>query len=360
MLDTSPPRPPAEARRAPTLIGTAASLAEKPSLAPVDKPPPPPVEKSSPRLADKPSPPPVEKRSPPPALKPSPPAPVPPAVVHPVAVEPQRAALAMTAVEPPRAALAMTAVIPSTGSTLALAAPSLGFLPRSRRNLAVAAGAATLTVAVAILLTHRSPADPQGSVAADLSAVPKPPGVSAPLAVLHETPRPPTTLEPLAAPAAHGAKGAAADDAAKAAPQAHERVRTTPPAAAHQRRYAKQEKRGKHARHDKRNARRTEVASRAAASPGNDSEARASYERGNTLLFSGDAAGAVTAYQKAVALAPADPIGYRGLGLAHEQRGETGAAIRALRKYLKLAPGAADREIISRRIARLGRAASQP
>ena len=54
---------------------------------------------------------------------------------------------------------------------------------------------------------------------------------------------------------------------------------------------------------------------------------------------------------------PTDPIGYRGLGLAYELKGDTAAAIRALRKYLKLAPDAADRSIISRRIERLSKSA---
>ena len=82
---------------------------------------------------------------------------------------------------------------------------------------------------------------------------------------------------------------------------------------------------------------------------------RPPYERGNALLFAGDAEGAIAAYRDAVRDAPADPIGYRGLGLAYEQKGETASAIRALHKYLKLAPHAADRAIISRRIDRLSK-----
>ena len=82
---------------------------------------------------------------------------------------------------------------------------------------------------------------------------------------------------------------------------------------------------------------------------------RPPYERGNALLFAGDAAGAIAAYREAVHDAPTDPIGYRGLGLAYEQKGETASAIRALHKYLKLAPRAADRTIISRRIDRLSK-----
>ena len=149
------------------------------------------------------------------------------------------------------------------------------------------------------------------------------------------------------------------DTAGTATAAPHAKVRIAHRATAHQRRYAKHDKHAKRARHERRNTRRTEVASRATPAAADEGEARASYERGNALLFAGDAAGAVAAYRKAVELAPADPIGYRGLGLAYEQQGGTGAAIRALRKYLKLAPGAADREIISRRIARLGGAASR-
>jgi len=101
---------------------------------------------------------------------------------------------------------------------------------------------------------------------------------------------------------------------------------------------------------------RTLAAKRATPSaPAERGDPRPPYERGNALLFAGDAAGAIAAYRDAVHDAPTDPIGYRGLGLAYEQKGETASAIRALHKYLKLAPGAADRTIISRRIDRLSK-----
>ena len=91
------------------------------------------------------------------------------------------------------------------------------------------------------------------------------------------------------------------------------------------------------------------------SAPAERGDPRPPYERGNALLFAGDAAGAIAAYREAVNDAPTDPIGYRGLGLAYEQKGETASAIRALHKYLKLAPRAADRTIISRRIDRLSK-----
>jgi len=105
---------------------------------------------------------------------------------------------------------------------------------------------------------------------------------------------------------------------------------------------------------------RTPVAKRSAAPPPAErTDPRPAYERGNALLLAGDGKAAITAYREAVKSAPSEPIGFRGLGLAYEQQGETAAAIRALRRYLKLAPAAPDHEIISRRIDRLSKRAKQ-
>src|SRR6185503_16169281 len=99
-------------------------------------------------------------------------------------------------------------------------------------------------------------------------------------------------------------------------------------------------------------AMREPAAKKSAAAPSTDaSDPRPHYERGNALLFAGDGKGAVSAYREAVKLAPNDPIGFRGLGLAYEQQGETAAAIRALQRYLKLARHGPDRALIERRIA---------
>jgi hypothetical protein len=341
-LDPPSPAAPVQPRRAPTVIGGAAPPAEKASPpSPVEKPPaPPPVEKPS-------APPPA------PVEKPSPPASVQPSIARPVA-------------EPPREALALTAVVPSAGATLALSAPAMGFPLRTRRNVAIAVGAAMSVVAVGILVLRGAPADPPAPIASAPLAAGKPPSGSAPVATSHETSRAPV-IQPLhrdkasaraeAEPETGGeAAAAAAREAPTTATPARGKVGTAHGATAHQRRQTNREEHATRARHEKRNTRRVQVASRATPSPSDDGEARATYQRGNALLFAGDAAGAVAAYRKAVELAPADPIGYRGLGLAYEQQGETTAAIRALKKYLKLAPGAADREIISRRIVRLGHA----
>lgn len=81
--------------------------------------------------------------------------------------------------------------------------------------------------------------------------------------------------------------------------------------------------------------------------------ARAAYREGNEKLFSGDAAGAITAYEEMVRLNPKDPAGYRGLGLASAQLGKRTEAVRYLRAYLKHAPDADDRAIIIGRISLL-------
>jgi hypothetical protein len=264
----------------------------------------------------------------------------------------------------------MTAVLPAGGSTLALAAAPLAFPLRARRNVGIVVGTATVTVAVALLLSHRSPSHHPAPLAG--GALPGSPATgSVPVALPEASGTPaiqPLRAEPhtAAGPAApaptigHAGGDAARGAAEGASARAQTKVRVAHHAAAHERRYAKHDKHAKRARHERRSARQTAVASRATPASGDDSDARASYQRGNALLFAGDAAGAVAAYRKAVELAPRDPIGYRGLGLAYEQQGGTAAAIRALRKYLKLAPGAADREIISRRIAGLSQGAGHP
>ena len=52
-------------------------------------------------------------------------------------------------------------------------------------------------------------------------------------------------------------------------------------------------------------------------------------------------------------LAPGEPVGYRGLGLAYEKEGKIDDAISALVSYLKLSKHAHDREVIARRLFRL-------
>jgi hypothetical protein len=341
--------PPVERRPAPTMVGIA----------------PPPPEKASPPA-----------RAPSPVVQPAPapsppvvqPAPTPAPIVQAAPARQQPApARQQPAPERPSVPLAMSAALPAagpTGTSFALAMPGMALPPRSRRNLAIAGGAAALVVAVAILVLHHPSAD-RLPVESAPPAITKPTVGAGTLATPEEKSPAAPKIEPMhsGTEAVAAAKVEAAGDApASATEAAPAKVRGAHHATAHKRhakheRYAKRERHEKHARHEKRTPRRLEAAAEPAPSPAAEGDARATYQKGNALLFAGDAAGAVSAYKKAVELAPKDPIGYRGLGLAYEQQGATKPAIRALRKYLKLAPGAADREIISRRIARLAGAA---
>jgi Tfp pilus assembly protein PilF len=94
-----------------------------------------------------------------------------------------------------------------------------------------------------------------------------------------------------------------------------------------------------------------------AAPKGSEDErsARASYERGNQRLLTGDTTAAIAAYEEAVRSAPTSPSGYRGLGLAYEKEGKVPEAVRAFRRYLELAPSSGDRDLVARRLRHLRR-----
>jgi tetratricopeptide (TPR) repeat protein len=105
------------------------------------------------------------------------------------------------------------------------------------------------------------------------------------------------------------------------------------------------------------------VAHESAAAPkaaDDERSARASYERGNQRLLTGDTAAAISAYEEAVRSAPSSPSGYRGLGLAYEKEGKIAEAVRAFRHYLKLAPSSGDRDLVARRLRHLLRPAADP
>jgi len=81
--------------------------------------------------------------------------------------------------------------------------------------------------------------------------------------------------------------------------------------------------------------------------------ARSAYLSGNQKLFAGDAASAIYAYRQALILYPGYVGGYRGLGLAYAQLGETPKALEAFRTYATAVPNAKDIALIKKRIARL-------
>jgi hypothetical protein len=82
-------------------------------------------------------------------------------------------------------------------------------------------------------------------------------------------------------------------------------------------------------------------------------QARASYLSGNQKLFAGDIDAAIAAYREALTLYPGYVGGYRGLGLAYAQRGDTQKALDAFKTYVATVPGAKDVALIKKRIARL-------
>jgi hypothetical protein len=83
--------------------------------------------------------------------------------------------------------------------------------------------------------------------------------------------------------------------------------------------------------------------------------ARSAYTTGNQRLFVGDIDGAAHAYREALEIYPGYVGGYRGLGLAYQQLGDTANALVALREYVAAVPNARDIALIKKRIAHLQR-----
>jgi hypothetical protein len=86
------------------------------------------------------------------------------------------------------------------------------------------------------------------------------------------------------------------------------------------------------------------------------STARAEYLDGNQKLFAGDTRGAIAAFKAALANYPGYVAGYRGLGLAYDQAGDTADALKALQTYVSTVPDARDVPILKKRIQSLQRA----
>ncbi len=79
------------------------------------------------------------------------------------------------------------------------------------------------------------------------------------------------------------------------------------------------------------------------------------YRDGARLYLDGKLDEARRKFQTAIDSAPRFAPAHRGLGLVYERMGQKGRAIRSWQAYLRIAPGAADAELIRARIERLSR-----
>jgi outer membrane biosynthesis protein TonB len=222
--------------------------------------------------------------------------------------------------------------------------------------LAVGMGLAIVLVSFLLFKVVRGRKVPVPPAATEVAKAAPEPAPAEPVAVVEPmpAPSPPAPAKPKEPPPAREAPAARA----KAVPVA----KTTPePVVEKRRRASHRTKKGRHERAPR--ARKVAMAKPAKASapaaPVEHADPRPAYERGNASLLAGDGKAAIAAYREAVKTSPSDPIGFRGLGLAYEQEGETALAIKALRRYLKLAPEADDRAIISRRLDRLAHRAKK-
>ena len=82
-------------------------------------------------------------------------------------------------------------------------------------------------------------------------------------------------------------------------------------------------------------------------------KARSAYASGNQRLFAGDPTGAIKFYRQSLASYPGYVAGYRGLGLAYAQQGDKPKALQALRTYVSSVPTAKDAALIRKRISSL-------
>jgi len=232
-----------------------------------------------------------------------------------------------------------------------------------RRGLALIGIGMGLAIVALVFVGVKLLGGPKAAAPAPVAAAP------APEPVAEAVPAPPIAEAPVARTAAvkvPEAKTPAAKSRAPRTPAVAEKEKATPaerPVAAKRSSRESVRRAKAHHRHERR-AKKVAMASPAAkrsapAAPPERTDPRPAYERGNALLLAGDGKGAISAYREAVKSSPSDPIGFRGLGLAYEQQGETGAAVRALRRYLKLAPHAADHDLIAKRVDRLATRAKQ-
>jgi hypothetical protein len=277
------------------------------------------------------------------------------AIIDSVTMEPEAEQPAAAPLSAPAAFTLPAPETPRRGTALMALGMGLGIVVIAFVGFKLLRGskAPVSPVTVATNATPPEPVEPvvQAPQPAPVAEEPAPPPKAA-LAARSKTAATPSTIAPQ--PVARAAVPRAIVETHEVDRPAAERHAAAP----HRRVAAHKPKAHERASHKRSLAMREPAAKRnpTAAAP-EHSDPRPLYEHGNALLFAGDGKGAIAAYRDAVKNAPSDPIGFRGLGLAYEQQGEPALAIRALRRYLKLAPDAPDRELISKRIDKLSKRA---
>ena len=72
------------------------------------------------------------------------------------------------------------------------------------------------------------------------------------------------------------------------------------------------------------------------------------FDQGRRLFLTNDVTGAIREFRAAASTRPGRAPVYKELGRAHMRAGDVAAARTAYRRYLELAPNAADRAIVER------------
>jgi hypothetical protein len=253
--------------------------------------------------------------------------------------------------------------------------PALGLSPDKRRSPLMYGAAAMGTALILSLVAFFAFRGGKPETLVEKPAAPAP----KPVAPAPEPPKPPpepARPEPVAAeatkPAEPPPKPAEAvapppeppkAEPPKPEPPKREAARPTRPAPIA---VARNEEEPRRSRHEERHARTlggkkvvVEDDSKSAApapvqeDPGQVDRAREAYRKGNEKLFAGNSVEAIAAYKQSLTIYPGYVAGYRGLGLAYAQEGNTAEALKALRTYVKNAPNAHDVPLILKRIERL-------
>src|SRR6188474_1470626 len=158
----------------------------------------------------------------------------------------------------------------------------------------------------------------------------------------------PAAPAPLPAAVADAAPPAAPPDAAPAV--APDPPALPPPTKAKSKEAAKE--RGKPARKEKDKDKEKSRVAAPAAAPAPSADAL--YREGTSLYLKGQLADAKKKYEAALAQNSRYPAAHRGLGFVYQRLGDRAKALKHLKRYLELAPGARDAAEVKKKIESLG------